>query len=160
MGEYPIFDPFLWLQFPVYTDNHSSLYLHSLALLKHFLIIKIKVPVSEPRPSPHLLISDPALTDPSEHLTSDLGMLMVAAIPDKPTGGWISPPWASTPFVPQQAKVGGDPPHAGCAMVSRRREPHGQRSMDDMPRLLCFSFTCIRGFWGGWDGVFCLLLSS
>jgi len=87
LGEYPIFDPFSWLRFPVYRDNHSSLYLPSLTLLKHFLITEIRLPVSEQGPSPHLHVSDPAPTGPSEHLTSDLGMLMVAAVPDKPKGG-------------------------------------------------------------------------
>lgn len=117
-GEYPTFDPSSGLWFPVYTDNHSSLYPHSLTLLKHFLITKIRLPVSEQGPSPHLRVSDPAPTDPSEHLTTAL--LMVAAVPDKPTGGQISPLQANTPFVPQRANVGGDPPHAGCATVSRR----------------------------------------
>lgn len=159
LGEYTVFDPFSRLRFPVYTDNHSSLYPRSLTLLKHFLITKIRLPVSEQRPSPHLCVSDPAPTDPSEHLFSDLGMLMVAAVPDKPTGGWISPPRASTPFVPQKANVGGDPPHAGCATVSHRREPRGQRSMEDMPQLLCFSFTCIRGFWAFWCCAFLFLLA-
>lgn len=112
LGKYPIFDPFSWLQFPVYTDNHSPLYLHSLTLLKHFLITEIRLRVSEQGPSPRLRVSDPARTDPSEHLTSRLAVLMVAAVPDESTGGWISPPRASTPFVPQKANAG-DPPRAG-----------------------------------------------
>lgn len=113
--------------------------------------------MSEQGPSPHLRVSDPAPTHLSEHLTSDLGMLMVAAGPDNPTEGWSSPPQASTPFVPQKANVGGDPPRAGCATVSCGQERRGQRSVEDMPQFLCFSFTCIRGFLGGCLlGFFCL----
>lgn len=112
-GEHLAFDPFSWLWFPVYTDNHRSLYLHSLTLLKHFLIAVIRLPVSKQGPSPHPSISYLAPTDPSEVLTSDAGLLIVAAIPDKPTGGWMSPPWASTPFVPEKAEARGDPPREG-----------------------------------------------
>jgi len=32
--------------------------------------------------------------------------------------------------------------------MSCRREPCEQRSMEDMPQFLCFSFMCIRGFLG------------
>lgn len=161
LGKYPVFDPFSWLQFPVYTDNHSPLYLHSLTLLKHFLITEIRLRVSEQGPNPRLCASDPALTDPSEHLTSCLGMLMVAAVPDKPRGdGSLLPGLAHLLFPRRQMQE----THLAQAPASQGQQPRGQRSVQDMPRCLCCSFTCIRGFLGlgfGFCGFFfCLLLSS
>lgn len=100
----------------------------------------------EPGPSPHLGVSHPARAGPSEHLTSDLGMLMVAAIPDKPTGGWISPPGASTPFVPPQAHVGGDPSRAGC-----KGRAAGESLAGSAPWRTCPSCSAApsRALWGG-----------
>lgn len=149
-GEHLAFDPFSWPRLPVYTDNRRSLDVHSLTLLKHFLIAVIRLPVPQQGPSPHPSISYLAPTDPSEVLTSDAGLLIVAAIPDKPMGGWMSPPPATRLLFPRRPRQG-NPPREGQPWVALPGRTHLTES---------FSFTCIRDFYFFFCFFFWSLLSS